>query len=513
MHNNSIRPIILTILDGWGYSSIKNGNAIYLANTPTIDKIWNKYPKTLLNASGKNVGLPLNQMGNSEVGHTTIGAGRIIDQDLVRIDKSIENKTFFKNLTIHNLCQDIDSRNTKLHIIGLCSNGGVHSHINHLKAIFEIVCQYNHLVCLHLITDGRDTDPKSAPEFISDIISIIQQKKYQNIEISTISGRYYSMDRDCRWSRIEKAYKVFTENNDNISYINDPLQILEQYYKQGISDEFIPPTKINTNIILDNDGILFFNFRPDRVRQILHAFSKPQFKGFKTKTIKHLKILTFTEYDGTLNIDTVFPSEQKSNFLGQIVSQYQFKQLRLAETEKYAHVTYFLNGGIEEPFPGEDRELIPSPKVETYDLAPEMSANQLTDSIIKAIDKNIYKLIIINYANPDMVGHTGNLKATIEAITIIDKCIQKLFDKTQNVQGTLIITSDHGNAEYMLNKENKPCKSHSTNLVPFMLIQYDKQKYNLKKQGSLADIAPTILELMTIPIPNEMNGTSLLRTI
>lgn len=511
MPNKSLRPIILTILDGWGYSLTKNGNAIQLANTPTIDKIWDMYPKTLLSASGEDVGLPPNQMGNSEVGHTIIGAGRIINQDLVRIDKSISNKAFFKNQAIHKLCNNIQNNKNKLHIIGLCSNGGVHSHINHLKAIIQIVHKYNHPVCLHIITDGRDTAPQNAHEFLSDIISYI--KPYKNIEISTISGRYYSMDRDCRWSRTEKAYRTLTDNTNIPSNSNNSLMILENYYQQGISDEFIPPTKINNTIITHNDGILFFNFRPDRIRQLLHAFTKQQFKGFNVKKLKNLDILTFTEYDSSLNLQTVFPVQYNQNFLGEIISQNNLKQLRLAETEKYAHVTYFFNGGIEEPFPGEDRELIPSPKVETYDLAPEMSADKLTQSIIKAIDKNLYKLIVINYANPDMVGHTGNLEATIEAVNVVDKCIEQLFDKVKDVKGTLIITADHGNAEYMLTEENKPCKSHSTNLVPLILIDNkSKTNHDLKPEGCLADIAPTILELMDLPIPTEMNGKSLLMT-
>lgn len=511
MPNKSLRPIILTILDGWGYSSIKNGNAIHLAHTPTIDKIWKTYPKTLLSASGQDVGLPPNQMGNSEVGHTTIGAGRTINQDLVRIDKSIHDKTFLKNTNIHNLCNKVQNKNTKLHIIGLCSNGGVHSHINHLKALISIVHKYENMVCIHIITDGRDTAPQNASEFIENVIHLI--KPYKNIEISTISGRYYSMDRDCRWSRTEKSYKTLTENQKNKYFGHNPLIILEKYYEQGISDEFIPPTKITDTVISSDDGILFFNFRPDRIRQLLHAFTKTNFKGFTVKQLRNLDILTFTEYDSTLSIPTVFPMQHNKNFLGQIISEHNFKQLRLAETEKYAHVTYFFNGGIEEPFPGEDRELIPSPKVETYDLAPEMSANQLTDSIIRAIDRNLYKLILINYANPDMVGHTGNLKATIESINTVDKCISKLFNKVKSVNGTLIITADHGNAEYMLTEDNKPCKSHSTNLVPLILIENEaKQQYDLKKTGSLADIAPTILELIQLPIPTEMNGHSLLKT-
>nr|QCI06307.1 Phosphoglycerate mutase [Dictyurus purpurascens] len=510
MNNKTIRPIILAILDGWGYSEKIKGNAIQLGNTPTIDKVWINYPHCLLSASGKDVGLPNNQMGNSEVGHTTIGAGRVINQELVRIQKSIEDKTFFKNTTIHKICETVNKRKSKLHIIGLCSNGGVHAHIDHLKALIKIIKEYDQPVCLHLITDGRDTSPKIAISFINEIFECI--KNHKNINICTISGRYYSMDRDCRWSRTEKTYRILTEDS-NIEKNNDYNYIINRYYENNISDEFIPPTRISLGKISDNDGILFFNFRPDRIRQLLHSLTKNNFKGFNVKKIKNLFFTTFTDYDSTLKIPIAFPSKNQKNFLGQIISNYGLKQLRLAETEKYAHVTYFFNGGIEEPFPGEDRELIPSPKVETYDLKPEMSAYQVTESLINAINKNIYKLIIVNYANPDMIGHTGNLEATIKAVEVVDKCIAKLLDKIQENQGTLIITADHGNADYMLDEENKPCKSHSTNLVPFILIKSDNQKKSinkLKSQGCLADIAPTILNLLKINTPEEMNGKSLI---
>ena len=517
MNNKIIDPVILTILDGWGYSEKIKGNAIKLANTPNMDFLWHQFAHTLLTASGEDVGLPSNQMGNSEVGHTTIGAGRTINQDLVRIDKSIKNQDFFENDKIHDICQQTNKQNSQLHIIGLCSDGGVHSHINHLQAILDIVKNYKNTTCLHLITDGRDTEPKMAKKFIREIIEKI--KRYDHINICSISGRYYSMDRDCRWSRTEKAYQVLTENNINQDFesnsFNDNkyIDIIEKYYKQNISDEFIPPTKTYKGKISDNDGVIFFNFRPDRIRQLLHSLAKNNFKGFKTKNIKNLKLLTLTNYDSTIEIPIVFPSEKKYNFLGQVISNYGLKQLRLAETEKYAHVTYFFNGGIEEPFPGEDRELIPSPKVETYDLSPEMSAKQITESIINAIDKNIYKLIIVNYANPDMVGHTGNLDATIKAINIVDQCIKKLFQKMIKIpKSTLIITADHGNADYMLDKNNKPCKSHSTNVVPFLMINNNEKllKNNLKPNGCLADIAPTILDILGLNIPKEMNGKSLL---
>nr|YP_009394909.1 phosphoglycerate mutase [Polysiphonia stricta]ARW63471.1 phosphoglycerate mutase [Polysiphonia stricta] len=511
MHNQNIHPIILTILDGWGYSEEKKGNAIKLANTPNIDKIWAEYPKCLLSASGEDVGLPKNQMGNSEVGHTTIGAGRIINQDLVRIQKSITTGEFYQNKTIHNLCKKISKRQTKLHIIGLCSNGGVHSHLNHLKAIIKITSQYSQKIeiCLHLITDGRDTNAKAAIEFLDVIHEEI--KNNNRINICTISGRYYSMDRDCRWSRIEKAYKVLTEDNEK-TYNQNYKSIIDNFYTDDISDEFIPPTRIYHGAISNNDGILFFNFRPDRIRQLIQCLAKTNFKGFVTKKIENLLFTTLTEYDSSLKFPVVFPAPNHQNFLGEIIANNNLKQLRLAETEKYAHVTYFFNGGIEEPFPGEDRELIPSPKVDTYDLQPAMSAYQITDSLIHALDKKIYKLIVINYANPDMVGHTGKLDSTIEAVEVIDHCIEKIINKVKEEEVTLIITADHGNADYMINEDNQPCKSHSTNSVPFIIVQNNKIKpHKLQSKGTLADIAPTILDLLRIEIPKEMNGQSLIQ--
>nr|YP_009397998.1 phosphoglycerate mutase [Gredgaria maugeana]ARW67184.1 phosphoglycerate mutase [Gredgaria maugeana] len=507
MHNQTIYPIILTILDGWGYSKKTKGNAIKLANTPNMDQIWSKHPNSLLSASGEDVGLPKNQMGNSEVGHTTIGAGRVINQDLVRIKKSINTKEFFSNETIHGLCKKIKERKSKLHIIGLCSDGGVHSHIDHLKAIIQITKKYENEICLHLITDGRDTQAKVAIKFLDIVNAEIQNDN--KINICTISGRYYSMDRDCRWSRTEKAYKILIENNE-CEIKHDYKQVIHNFYNSDISDEFITPTRIYKGNLSHNDGILFFNFRPDRMRQLIQSLGKPNFKGFITKKINNLIFATFTEYDPSLKFPVVFPHTNQKNFLGEILSNHKIKQLRLAETEKYAHVTYFFNGGIEEPFPGEDRELIPSPKVETYDLKPEMSAHKITESIINAINKNMYQLIIVNYANPDMVGHTGNLKATINAVEVIDKCIQKLLKKVKEINGKLIITADHGNADYMIDENSQPCKSHSTNLVPFIIIdEHEQQQYTLNN-GNLSDIAPTILDMLNIKIPKEMNGKSLI---
>nr|QJH88236.1 PgmA [Pterocladia lucida] len=507
MHNQLIKPITLIILDGWGHSENTEGNAIKIANTPTLDKLINEWPNTLLHTSGQYVGLPNKQMGNSEVGHTTIGAGRIINQDLVRINQEIAQGTFTKNIILNNLCNQTYSKNNKLHLIGLCSDGGVHSHINHLIALIEMLKDKHNNICIHIITDGRDTEAYSAKTYIKTI----QEKtsSYSNINICTLSGRYYSMDRDCRWSRIEKAYSVLTEDDTN--YIDNPLTIIDNYYQEGISDEFIPPTRIKKGCIYDGDSIIFFNFRPDRIRQLLHTFVEPSFKGFQTKHLHNLHVATFTQYDSNLNIPIAFPSPSKINFLGEIISNNKMKQFRLAETEKYAHVTYFFNGGIEEPFPGEDRELISSPQVETYDLKPRMSADKITNRAIEIIDKKIYQFIVINYANPDMVGHTGNFNATIEAIEMIDECIKKLIYHTKKLHNTLIITADHGNAEFMLTKDKQPCKSHSTNPVPFILIEnHDRKHGNLRDNGSLADIAPTILNLLKIEIPPEMNGKSLL---
>lgn len=516
MANKLISPIVLAILDGWGHSNRIKGNAIKLAYTPTIDKLWKNNPNCLLNASGTDVGLPDKQMGNSEVGHTTIGAGRNIYQDLVRISQSIEDKTFFNNPIIHQIFDKANTNKNSVHLIGLCSNGGVHSHISHLIELIKIAQIYTNVTtCIHVITDGRDTKTNTAKRFIQAILDHIIN--YDHINICTISGRYYSMDRDCRWSRTEKAYHVLVKNI--INDITNPLEVIDFNYKQNISDEFITPTRIHKGNIKDGDSIIYFNFRPDRMRQILHAFVKSSFKGFSIDSINNLDCLTFTQYDPTLKLPILFPPEQKKLFLGEIISNNNLKQFRLAETEKYAHVTYFLNGGREEPFPGEDRELIPSPKVNTYDLTPEMSAYNLTESIIKALKENTYHLIIINYANTDMVGHTGDLNATIEAASIVDKCINQLTQEIERIQGTLIITADHGNAEYMLDHNNQPCTSHSTNLVPFICVSHEqelKQRLysdsHLRKIGSLADIAPTILDILNIDIPKEMNGQSLINT-
>nr|YP_010471171.1 phosphoglycerate mutase [Synarthrophyton patena]UVF63000.1 phosphoglycerate mutase [Synarthrophyton patena] len=504
--------VILIILDGWGYSPIHHGNAIKQAYTPNLTLLWNKFPTTLLQASSDYVGLPKNQMGNSEVGHTTIGAGRIINQDLARINQSIFDKTFFSNYLLNSIYKNRIKQNQKVHIIGLCSDGGVHSHINHLIALIKISQKYKKIeTCIHIITDGRDTKPQKAKFFINHILNII--KNQSHIKICTISGRYYSMDRDCRWSRTEKIYRCLIEDQIIENYYNDPIKLIDSSYKNNIFDEFIIPTRINKGKIEDKDSVLFFNFRPDRIKQLVQAFTSNLFKGFNTKKFETLNINTFTSYDSKLNLPIIFPKISKNNFLGQIISENNLKQFRLAETEKYAHITYFFNGGQEEPYSGEDRELIPSPQVDFYDSTPQMSAIHITQKIIEAKKKNIYKLIVANYANADMIGHTGNFKATKNSIEILDQCIGNILKEIKIHKTTLIITADHGNAEEMIDINNKPCKSHTKNAVPFILIKPNYSKIitnKLKNQGSLADISPTILDILKINKPKDMNGISLI---
>jgi len=436
---------------------------------------------------------------------------------LVRISKSIEDGDFFTNHTLNRIYKVTIENKTKLHLIGLCSNGGVHSHIDHLMALIDISKKYKNLItCIHIITDGRDTEPQSIKKFIISILKYI--KNSPNINICTISGRYYSMDRDCRWQRTAKAYKCLINNEIKEKYYKNIFKVIEDSYENNIYDEFIEPTRVFKGKIENHDGLIFFNFRPDRMRQMLQAFCNNKFEGFVKNKIHNLNCATFTTYDSKLKVPVIFNKTPKNNFLGQIISDNGLKQFRLAETEKYAHVTYFFNGGIEEPFPGEDRELIPSPQVDQYDSTPEMSAHSITSKIIELINQNKYSLIVANYANPDMIGHTGNLKATKIGIEVIDKCLNDLLINLIEKNITIIITADHGNADIMLDKYNYPCKSHSKNLVPLILVnkkeilKKNKNRYKtkLKNKGSLADIAPTILDLLKIKIPNEMNGVSLI---
>ncbi|MGB3402019.1 MAG: 2,3-bisphosphoglycerate-independent phosphoglycerate mutase [Microcoleaceae cyanobacterium] len=514
MARMSVSPVVLIILDGWGYRETTDGNAIAVGNTPVLDSLWTAYPSTLIQASGKAVGLPDGQMGNSEVGHLNIGAGRIVPQELVRISDAVEDGTIQQNPALIKVCQDVCQRNSKLHLIGLSSEGGVHSHLNHLLGLLD-VAKTNGVtdVCIHAITDGRDTNPKDG---IVCVQKIEQYTEKVGIgRIVTICGRYYAMDRDKRWGRVEKAYQVLTNNTTEPE--RSAQEVIQEFYAEGVTDEFILPTRIAPGAIEPGDGIIFYNFRPDRARQLTQAFVDPNFNGFERELIQSLTFATFTQYDPQLPVLVAFAPQNLDKILGQVIAENGLKQLRTAETEKYAHVTYFFNGGLEEPFEGEDRELIPSPSVATYDLKPEMSADAVTDVAIEAIEKGIYSLIVINYANPDMVGHTGMINAAVTAVETVDQCMGELLQSISQAGGTAIIIADHGNAEYMKDENGNPWTAHTTNPVPFILVEGEKRKIPghgtevpLRSDGRLADIAPTILQILNLPQPPEMTGSSMI---
>ncbi|MGD1702125.1 2,3-bisphosphoglycerate-independent phosphoglycerate mutase [Dapis sp. BLCC M229] len=514
MNNGSISPVVLIILDGWGYREHKDGNAISMGDTPIIDSLWQAYPKTLIQASGKAVGLPEGQMGNSEVGHLNIGAGRVVPQELVRISDAVEDGSIAKNQAIEKICQDVIARNSKLHLVGLCSPGGVHSHVNHLLGLLDMAkAKGIYDVCIHAITDGRDTNPKSG-------VQVLKQIEYHTNQIgvgriSTLSGRYYAMDRDKRWDRIQKAYEVMTKDGYGIGHSASDL--LQNSYSEGVTDEFFIPVRVTPGAVEAGDGVIFFNFRPDRARQLTQAFVDTDFNGFDRQQIQPLTFLTFTQYDSNFPVLVAFEPQNLNNILGQVISQHGLRQFRTAETEKYAHVTYFFNGGFEQPFEREDRELIQSPMVAHYDEAPEMSAEDVTEVAIAAVKKQIYSLIVINYANPDMVGHTGVMDAAVSAIQTVDHCLGKLLESISQAGGTAIIIADHGNAEYMWDEHGNPWTAHTTNPVPFILIEGEGRKIPghgtrvpLRNDGRLADVAPTILEILNLPQPAEMTGKSMI---
>lgn len=511
-----ISPVVLVILDGWGYREEVNGNAIAAARTPVMDSLWSAYPKTLIRTSGKSVGLPDGQMGNSEVGHLNIGAGRIVPQELVRITDAVEDGTILNNSALVQVCQEVRQRNGKLHLVGLCSEGGVHSHLMHLTGLLELAKEQGIAdVCIHAITDGRDTKPTDGLRELQTILGYID--KYGIGRIVTLSGRYYTMDRDRRWERIQKAYDLMTVDGEGTG--QSVLEVVQASYDAGITDEFIVPTRIAPGAVEPGDGVIFFNFRPDRARQLTQAFVDPNFQGFERQQIEPLSFVTFTQYDAALPILVAFEPQNLNNILGEVISKQGLRQLRTAETEKYAHVTYFFNGGIEDPFEGEDRELVPSPMVATYDRAPAMSAAKVTEGVTAAIEKGIYSLVVINYANPDMVGHTGNTEATIKAIETVDSCLGRLLESVIKMGGTTIIIADHGNAEYMQDEEGNPWTAHTTNPVPFILVEGEGRKIpgygtevTLRADGTLADIAPTILQILGIPQPAEMTGRSMITT-
>lgn len=510
-----VSPMVLIILDGWGYRNEDDGNAVTVAKTPVMDSLWHAYPHTLIRTSGKDVGLPEGQMGNSEVGHLNIGAGRVVPQELVRISDAIEDGSIQENEGILDVCQAVRYRNSKLHLIGLCSEGGVHSHLKHLFGLLEMAkAQDISDVCIHMITDGRDTKPTDGYRSAQAIQDFIAEHGVGRI--ATLSGRYYAMDRDHRWDRIEKAYTVMVNDGDGDG--RSAVEVMQAAYANEITDEFMEPVRLAPGAVEAGDGVIFFNFRPDRARQLTQVFVDPKFDGFERSLVEPLSFVTMTQYDSHLPVKVAFPPQNLSRILGEVIAEQGLKQFRTAETEKYAHVTYFFNGGLEDPFEGEDRELIPSPLVTTYDKQPPMSAHQVTDTAIAAIEKGIYSLVVINYANPDMVGHTGNMEAAIEAVQAVDKEVGRLVDAIGKAGGTAIITADHGNAEYMWDENHKPWTAHTTNPVPFILIEGEKLKLPgsgadvaLRPDGRLSDIAPTILSILKIPQPEEMTGRCMLQ--
>ena len=510
----AIPPVVLVILDGWGYRESQDGNAIANSKTPVMSSLWAAYPHTLIQASGKSVGLPDGQMGNSEVGHLNIGAGRIVPQELVRITDAVEDGTILSNSALLQACEAVRQQNGKLHLVGLCSEGGVHSHLSHVSGLLELAKEQGiSEVCIHAITDGRDTRPTQGLKELKLLNSYIE--KFGIGHIATLSGRYYAMDRDHRWDRVKLVYDLMV--TDGAGDGRSALEVLQASYENDVTDEFVIPTRIAPGAVEAGDGVIFFNFRPDRARQLTQAFIDPNFTGFERTQITPLTFATLTQYDPQFPTLVAFEPQNSNNILGEVISAHGLKQFRTAETEKYAHVTYFFNGGREDPFEGEDHEMVPSPMVATYDRAPAMSAVKVTDGVVKAIEKAIYSLIVINYANPDMVGHTGKMDAAVEAIETVDKCLGRLLEGAIKAGGTTIIIADHGNAEVMWDEQGNPWTAHTTNPVPFILVEGEQRKIpghgtdvQLRSDGCLADIAPTILEILRLPQPPEMTGRSMI---
>lgn len=498
-----MKKVLLCIMDGVGLSGNKNYNAVYNADTPVLNKILKEYSYSILDASGTQVGLPNGQMGNSEVGHMNIGAGRLVYQSLELINSKIKDKSFFDNKEFIKVINHVKENNSKLHLIGLLSDGGVHSHINHLFALLDL-CKKENVkdVYIHIFTDGRDVSPTSGIKYIEALEK--KMKKLKLGKIASISGRYYGMDRDSRWDRVKKSYDVLTKETE----VKEVKKVWRQSQKAKITDEFIVPTRTcEGGIITDNDGIIFFNFRPDRLRQLASIFTNSKYEAFERKKIKNLKVVTMMHVTDTVLCPSAFKLEELKNTLGEYIADKGLSQLRIAETEKYAHVTYFFDGGLEKDYENEKKILIPSPKVATYDMEPEMSAHMITASLVKEVTQNHEDLIILNFANGDMVGHTGNYEAAVKAVETVDECIGKLLSNISLDEYTVIITADHGNCEEMRNKDGSINTSHTTNPVPFIVLE---KKLKLL-DGKLGDIAPTILTLMGLEVPKEMTGNILIK--
>ncbi|AGL03540.1 2,3-bisphosphoglycerate-independent phosphoglycerate mutase [Desulfoscipio gibsoniae] len=507
------RPLALFILDGWGLSEKKEGNAIALAETPNMDKLLAQYPHTVLGTSGEDVGLPEGQMGNSEVGHLNMGAGRVVYQELTRISRVIRDRSFYDNPVLLEAMDKVRDRKSALHLMGLLSDGGVHSHIEHLYALLELARDQGlSRVFVHAFLDGRDVPPANARDYIVPLVE--RMRKIETGQVATVMGRYYAMDRDRRWERTKDAYYAMVRGEGYRA--SSALDALEQAYGRQETDEFVKPTVVvdgqgnPVGRVADGDAIIFFNFRPDRARQITRAFVDEDFDGFERPADRPgVHYVCMTQYDKTINAPVTYRPQVLVNTLGEVISYYNLKQLRLAETEKYAHVTFFFNGGVEKPNKGEDRVLIPSPKVATYDLQPEMSAEAVTDALLDKVMEQEYDVIIVNYANPDMVGHTGILPAAIKAVETVDRCIGRAVQAVQQAGGLVLITADHGNAETMIGDAGEPFTAHTTDPVPFILVSREHQDAKLRP-GRLEDVAPTILKLLNIEKPPEMTGHSLL---
>lgn len=496
------------ILDGFGIGKHDNTNAIFNAKKPNIDKLFSSNPITQIGASGMDVGLPDGQMGNSEVGHTNIGAGRIVYQELTRITKTINEDKLKENDAIVGAMDSALKNGTALHLMGLLSSGGVHSHNTHLYGILELAKKKGlDKVYIHAFLDGRDVPPSSAAEFVEECMK--ETEKIGVGKIATVMGRYYAMDRDNRWDRVEKAYAamVYGEGVE----ADCPVCAVKNSYEQGVTDEFVVPAVIKDGAtIKPNDSVIFYNFRPDRAREITRALVDPEFKGFERKNgFFPLRYVCMTQYDATMpNVEVAFKPQTLNNTMGEYISSLGMDQLRIAETEKYAHVTFFFNGGVEKQYPGEDRILVKSPAVATYDLQPEMSAYEVTDKLVPAIKSGKYDIIILNFANCDMVGHTGVFEAAVKAVEAVDTCVGKVIDAVKEMNGVALITADHGNADKMIDDDGEPFTAHTTNPVPFCVVGYDCE---LREGGRLADIAPTMLQIMNLPQPEEMDGKSLIK--
>lgn len=504
------RPVALIILDGWGYREETTANAIALANTPNWDALWATSPRTLLTASGRAVGLPDGQMGNSEVGHLNLGAGRVVMQDLVRITSAIEDGSFFANTELVRACERAREAGSTLHLVGLLGNGGVHAFDQHLFALLDLAVRQNvKRVVLHALLDGRDTPPKSGLEFLRETLRQLEGRA----TLASLSGRYYGMDRDNRWERTGLWYRAAVSGD--APHSTDALATVEQSYENGVTDEFIKPvvmvdtTGVPIAPMRDNDVLLCFNFRSDRMRQSLRALAWPDFAGFDTGIRPRVHITTMTQYDDSFPFPVAFQPQSMKHLVGQVISDAGLKQLRTAETEKYPHVTFFFNGGIDAPFAGEDRSMVPSPKVATYDLQPEMSAAGVSQVLCNALANRSHDFMLCNFANTDMVGHTGSIPAAVRAAEAVDECLGQILDAAKKGNAQLIVTADHGNADVMVDPETgEPHTAHTTNPVPLVIVGVDRST-TLRTGGALCDVGPTVLGLLGLPLPPEMSGRDL----